>query len=452
MILNNEIQNFMIDCYLLPADQLKISAHNLPLQDHEVDAYVEFARENKISSYLFLQLEKLKADEKLLGQLRQSYEAIKKRNTVRLQTGLPVLLEMQKRGIEVIILKGNAIAHEMYGDIGYKPMNDIDILIKKEDLEKTLEVFKQFSLLSAAPLEEDVKKQSKMSHHAPPFFDKKMDVFFGTHWNIAAPTRGLKIPLDEFWSEKESFQLNGHRCYRLAPIHFLFHLCVHLNAAKTGLREVADLVKVIQYREREIDSNRLIKMARNSGASEEVYEALSLVKSLIQFKLVDEVLVELKKDLQDSVIARISKRTSSRLKILHLRTNYISKIEKTFAFFMMSEDPLEKTVLLGKMWKYYLFVPVETALKLNYEFQDVSLLSKCKAVLIAPAKISRVFIKDLGPFIFIFVTLRHQWVLAKSYSEFILKFFQGKKIKRLKDFAEDLGLTIDEIKELQALD
>lgn len=451
MILNNDIQHFMIDSYLLSAEQLK-GKEKWPEGQEEIQAYVALAAENKISAYLYLQLEKLKADENLLAPLRKTYKGIKERNTRRLEKGLPVLSEMQRRGIEVIILKGNAIAEELYGDIGYKPMNDIDILIKKNDLDKTLAVFHQFALLSAAPLEEDVKKQSKMSHHAPPFFDKKMDVFFGTHWDIAAPTRGLKIPVQDFWKDKEEFRLNGQNFYRLSPLHFVFHLCVHLNAAKTGLREVADIVKVIQHRGDEIRSEKLIQLARKAGAVEEVFEALSLVQGLIHFKLVEDVLAELKQDLSSSVLNRIERRSANRLKILHLRTNYISKIEKTFAFFMMSEDPVEKTFLLGKMWKYFLFVPVETALKLNYEFQEATLLTKVKSVLIAPAKISRVFIKDLGPFIFIFVTLRHQWVLARSYVDFFLKKWQGKKVKRLKDFAADLGLSIEEIKELQALD
>ncbi len=456
-MLNEDKQNFLIDCYLFPAHELEILdilniVDKLPASQDEQNDYLKLCADNKLSAQLYLQLSKLKVEENLLAPLKKSYESIKAKNLKRLSAGLPVLQEMQKRGIEVIILKGNAIAEEIYGDIGYKPMNDIDILIKKSDLEQTLKVFSAFELISAAPLEDDIHKQAQMSHHAPPFFTKNMDAFLGTHWNIAAPTRGLKIPIEDFWSEKEEFLLNGQAFHRLSPLHFLFHLCVHLNAAKTGLREVADIVKILQHRDRDIDVHKLIALSRLSGAQEEVYEALILVQSLLPHTKAKQVSDELKNDLAPSVINRIAKRTSSRIKILHLRTNYISKIEKTFAFFMMSEDPLEKTFLLTKMWRLYLFVPVEAALKLNYEMQETDFLTKVLSVLKAPAKIGRVFIKDLGLFIFLFVTMRHQWVLARSWVEFPLKKIQGKKIKRLEDFARDLGLTLAEIKELEALD
>lgn len=451
MTLNDSIQNFLIDSYLMPVE--KLHSGELPQNREEIEAYLKLAEENKLSAQLYLQLSKLNIqNDALMAPLKTIYERIKKKNEKRLEAGLPVLQEMQNRGIEVIILKGNAIAQEYFGDIGYKPMNDIDFLIRKADIDKTLKVFSDYKLLSAAPLEEDIQKQSKMSHHAPPFFTKNMDVFFGTHWNIAAPTRGLSIPLEEFWKEKEAFQLEGQTFFRLSPLHFLFHLCVHLNAAKTGLREIGDIVKVLQFREKEISPEKLVELAKKAGAQEEVYEAFALVDSVIPFTTVLQTMEELKKELPPSSLDRIGKRTSSRLKILHLRTNYISKIEKTFAFFTMSEDPVEKTLLLGKMWKLYLFVPLDTALRLDYEMQDVSLPVKVLSLLKAPAKISRVFIKDLGLFIFVFVTARHQWVLLKSYGEYFLKKISGKKVKKLEDFARDLGLSMAEIKELQALD
>lgn len=449
--LSDKKENFIVDCYLKNIEDLSQSI-SLPDTPEEIQEFHRLAFENKISAQLYLQLKKLAVNEELIKPLMQSYEKIKQKNIKRLQVGLPVLIEMKKRGIEVIILKGNAIAEELFFDIGYKPMNDIDILIKRDDLDRTLKAFSDFSLLSAAPLEEDIQKQAKMSHHAPPFFDKNMDVFFGTHWDIAAPTRGLKTPVDQFWKNKEEFSLMGEKFFRLCPLHFVFHLCVHLNAAKTGLREVGDIVKVLQKHETSLNAKDLISLSRESKASEEMYEAMSLVYSLIPFEIARVVLAELKNDLTDEALARIAKRVSSRNKILHLRTNYISKIEKTFAFFMMSEDPIEKTFLLSKMWKLYLFVPLDVALKLNYEMENASGFTKMVSLIKAPLKISRVFIKDLGLFIFVFVTLRHQWVLLRSYFEFVSKKIQGKPVKNLNQFALDLGLSLEEIKELQALD
>lgn len=457
MKLSSEKQNFIIDLYLNSLEKLKDKCL-FPESENEIIDFLYLASLNKVGANLYLQIKRLKetfginVSESLFKPLEETYTKIHSKNIRRLEVGLPVLLEMKKRGVEVIILKGNAIAEEIYGDIGYKPMNDIDILIKKVDIEVVYEIFSDFSLLAAASLEEDIKKQEKYSHHAPPFFNRGFDVFFGTHWDIAAPTRGLSIPIEKFWDEKEEFLLMGEKFLRLSPMHFIFHLCVHLSPAKTGLREVGDILKMIEHRQKDLDVKKFIQLSIDSKATEEVFEALSLVNAIGSYPFVKEVLKELEQFQSESVKERVTKRSSPRHKLLHLRTNYVSKIEKTFALFMLTDAPIEKTYLLAKMWRLYLFVPLKEALKLDYEFEDVSLFKKIKSVLIAPLRISQVFIKDLGLFVFIFVTLRHEWVLLTSYGKFIVNFLKGRPTQDLNAYAKKLGLSFNEIKEIQALD
>ncbi|MGZ3788585.1 MAG: nucleotidyltransferase family protein [Bacteriovorax sp.] len=457
MKLSAEKQNFIIDCYLMDPAELATKC-SLPETVVEREDFFTLASQNKIGANLYLQLNRLKGPfgaqipNDLLHPLEETYSKIRSKNVRRLEVGLPILQEMKKRGVEVIVLKGNAIAEEIYQDIGYKPMNDIDILVKKEDMGIVYEVFSHFSLLTAAPLEEDIRKQEKYSHHAPPFFNKGLDVFLGTHWDIAAPTRGLSVPIQKLWDDKEEFLLMGERFFRLSPMHFIFHLCVHLNSAKTGLREVGDIVKMIKHREKELDSKKFIQLCIESKATEEIFEALSLVNSLRPFSFVKEVLEEIGQHLDETVKKRVYKRSHPRHKILHIRTNYVSKIEKTFALFMLTEAPLEKTYLLSKMWRLYLLVPPSEALKLDYEFGDVSLAKKMLAVLKAPLKISQVFINDLGLLIFIVVTMRHQWVLLASYGKYLVNQLKGRPTQDLNAFAKKLGLSFSEIKEIQALD
>jgi hypothetical protein len=456
MKLSAEKQNFLIDLYLKKVSE--VESVQLPEDLIEVNDFLSLAEQNKVGANLYLQLKRLvekevmKLPENLLNGLEETYRKVKAKNIRRLETGLPVLIELKKRGVEVIILKGNAIAEEIYGDIGYKPMNDIDILVKKKDMPIVYEVFASFYLLTAAPLDTDIKKQEKFSHHAPPFFNRSLEVFFGTHWDIAAPTRGLSTPVADFWKNKEEFSLMGETFYRLSPMHFIFHLCIHLSPAKTGLREVADIVKMIEHRQKDLDAKTFVQMVRESKSSEEVYEALTIVNALSEFSFVREVLKELDKKVSESVKEQARKRATPRNKILHIRTNYVSKIEKTFALFSLTESPVEKTFLLAKMWRLYLFVPPSEALRLNYDFQDVSFFKKCWVTLIAPLKVSEVFIKDLGLMIFLIVTARHQWVLLKSYGYFMINKLRGKPVANLESFAQKLGMSFKEIKDIQALD
>lgn len=453
MSLIPEKQDAIIDLYLT-SDVKTIDAKFLPKSEEEQEVFFEIAEHNKTSARLYLQLRDREETEhlKLTERLKEQYLKIRERNVTRLEVGVPILKVLKAQGIEVIILKGNALAEEYFSDIGYKPMNDIDILVKKEDLPKIYDQFLYHDLLTAAPLEEDIKKQEKISHHWPPFFDRKFQVFFGTHWNIAAPTRGLEIPIEDFWKEKEEFTLMGEKFFRLSPAHFILHLCVHLNSAKTGLREVGDLAMLIEKRSNVIDTDQFTQMVVKAGVEKEVYEALTLSQALLKNAFNEKILKNLDPIIEESFKAKVLKRITPRYKFLHLRTSYVSKIEKTFALFMLTEDPKEKTALLAKMWKLYLFVPASEALRLSYDFPRGNALEKLWAQLKAPFKISQVFIQDLGLFIFLFVTARHQWVLFMCYYNFLQKKSRGETVLTLEGYAQELGLSFKEIKEVSALD
>lgn len=443
----------MIDLYLLPAAECEAQSL-LPETDIELAEFLAIAAHNKVGANLYLQLSRFskRPDAALMSALEQTYNGTLARNQRRLVVGLPILREIRSRGVEVIILKGNSIAEELFLDIGYKPMNDIDILVKQTDLDVIHEIFMKNNLLSAAPLEGDIRKQEKYSHHWPPFFDKKLELFLGTHWNIAAPTRGLKIPIDDFWNEKVEFKLMGETFHRLSPKHNLFHLCVHLNSAKTGLREIGDISKLIDGHGSLINVSEFIEMTILAGANSEVFEAISLANELLPHPLCGEILSRLNLLVDESLKRSVFKRMTPRHKLLHIRTNYISKIEKTFALFMLTESPVEKTLLLAKMWKLYLLVPGPEAQRLDYQFPETTLIDQLKASFFAPVKISQVFIKDMGPLIFVIVTLRHQWVLLKSYGTYIRKKIRGEPVHTLESYAAGLGLSFSEIKEISALD
>lgn len=441
-------EEFIHQLYLAEGDELRtggFSGYHL-----DPSELMPLARHNKISPYLYLQLKKIQHP--IAPLLEEDYLKIRSKNLARLQAGIPVLKELRERGVEVIILKGNAIAEEVFGDIGYKPMNDIDILVKQADLDTVYEIFQKHQLASAGALSGDFRKQEKYSHHWPPFFTKDLACFFGTHWNLAAQGRGLDLPLEKFWQDKEEFTLLGEKFFRLSPPHFLLHLCVHLSPVKTGLREVGDIAKWIQHSRSHLSTDSFITLVLQAKAQNDVYEALSLVAALKEDPFVRTVLQELSVVVSDKVKRQSLERCRPSRKILYMRTNYISKIEKTFAFFMMTEAPLEKTLLLAKMWKLYLFVPVLEACRLCHVLPDDDVFAKMFAVLKAPLKISQVFAKDLGTGVFVFVTLRHQWVLLKAYVIYFRKKLLSQPVRNLKSVAAEFGLDMSRLREMAALD
>ncbi len=76
-----------------------------------------------------------------MNKLRTAYHKNLARNMFIYEELKSILEAYNKNGIKVIVLKGAALAKIVYGDIGLRPMGDIDLLFKKEDLpnaEKTI--------------------------------------------------------------------------------------------------------------------------------------------------------------------------------------------------------------------------------------------------------------------------------------------------------------------------
>ena len=445
--MSNHVADFIVETYFKDA---KPAAVATPVHEADFAQFHSMVLHNKVAPYMHTQLKKMQHP--WADSLASEYTKIRTKNIERLQAGLPILKALQARGVDVIILKGNALAEEVFGDIGYKPMNDIDILVRQKDLDVVFAVFQEHHLVSAGALDEDFRKQEKYSHHWPPFFTKNLDCFLGTHWNLAASGRGLNLPVEAFWQDKEQFLLQGQPFYRLEPHHFLLHLCVHLSPVKTGLREIGDINKFVAHRLRDLDATKFLQIVREAKAEACVYEALTLAKALSSQNFFSDVLKELALVIAEKTKHRVQKRAHPRRKILLMRTSYISKIEKAFALFMLTESPLEKTFLLGKMWKHFLLVPMDEACRLGGVMPEANIVRKMLAVVQAPLKISQVFAQDLGTFVFIFVTIRHEYVLLASLGNYLVKKAKGLPIKDLKSVAKMLGLDMARIKEISALD
>jgi hypothetical protein len=57
-------------------------------------------------------------------------------NTLRYDELSKILIAFNDAGIDVIVLKGAFLAETVYKNIGLRPMSDLDLLIKKGDLQK----------------------------------------------------------------------------------------------------------------------------------------------------------------------------------------------------------------------------------------------------------------------------------------------------------------------------
>jgi hypothetical protein len=88
----------------------------------------------------------------ILVELKERYRASLKRNMILMDELKKVTDELTKNDIKAIVMKGAYLADNVYDNIACRPMGDIDILIRNNDMKKSETIFKYLNFKS---MEED---------------------------------------------------------------------------------------------------------------------------------------------------------------------------------------------------------------------------------------------------------------------------------------------------------
>jgi hypothetical protein len=190
------------------------------------------------------------------------------------QALLEVLSAYAAAGIETLILKGAALAHLVYPEPGLRPMNDIDILVRRSDARQAQAILNQLGF------------EAPQEHIKTPLPDKHMAITsrrvqgyavkFEVHHNLFA--RGRHFPSTTFADLIDTavpFQIGDTTAFTLGYEEMVWHQYRHAFGRPRldqpfRLIWVADMVSLV---ERFVDRIDWDKMARRYPA---VFNSLPL--------------------------------------------------------------------------------------------------------------------------------------------------------------------------------
>lgn len=137
--------------------------------------------------------------------------------------------------IPVIVLKGAFLGSAIYGNIGLRPCQDIDLLVPRSAVG---EVHRACLDLGYASERDPVLDPSRLEQS--PYRNSLMyrreeaghSLFLHLHWHLVNASYPLDvyarfIDLDAIWSEARPWSLDGVPVKVLSPAHFLLHLAEH---------------------------------------------------------------------------------------------------------------------------------------------------------------------------------------------------------------------------------
>ncbi|MDU8927360.1 nucleotidyltransferase family protein [Alisedimentitalea sp. MJ-SS2] len=136
------------------------------------------------------------------------------------------LLEaMSARGLRVLVLKGTALAYDLYDEPASRARWDSDLLIDPEELAVARDVLNAqgFGQPVGMNLSDDLKSQEEWTKHVG-----ETTHSIDLHWSImnARALRGI-VPFDDLWGEAQLLEALSPHARRMSRVDALIFACLH---------------------------------------------------------------------------------------------------------------------------------------------------------------------------------------------------------------------------------
>lgn len=222
--------------------------------------------------------EKSRVPEAVMDKLKMAYLGNVARNMYFYSELERILRVFNENGIEVMMLKGAALAGTVYGDIGLRAMGDIDLLVKKECLSRVKEMMPELNY--EIPDHSNPEEWYSANHfHLPPYIHKEKRIVVEIHWNVAGDSLGIDV--DRWWGRARKIRQGDAWVLIPSPEDMILHLCVslyHGSYNKTALKGLCDIIHAISHFLKETDWKLFREAVDQSGIARPVYSILFLVR------------------------------------------------------------------------------------------------------------------------------------------------------------------------------
>ncbi len=254
------------------------SSSPLP-EAQDLPALKELALRNGLLPLLYVQLLNGSANE--TGHVRKFLQDVKPyfmRSAVISLKQEALEKEVQslfrKEDLPVIVIKGNALARDIYNDRNCRLSEDVDILVKRSD------VFRAAGILADAGYsgEPDVPLEYRyLSIHHAIFYKAQGSTPLELHWLFGVPSY-FELTSEEIWDE---VVCDDRGDYRLPPeLQIVLLLVHHHSHSFRELKTLIDIVWTLWRYEAAIDWHLFVSRLEKAGLIKTAQITLSQISSL----------------------------------------------------------------------------------------------------------------------------------------------------------------------------
>ena len=222
----------------------------------------------------------------ITNKLQQNYFASSSQYLKRAHDIKSVLLEFNKENIDVIPLKGVYLADKYYKNPVTRTMCDIDLLVKKEDVRKSLEILNKIGFKSSKEYDYDFWLNNQK--HIPAYYSKN-NISIELHATLLPEGRyslkNVNIDLDNIWSSCAETCLCKQKSFRMSTENLILHLCIHIaeDKFKQKILQLLDIYQIIQNEN--INWQRLVSKSKEWNAEKILYSTLVALNKLFDLEV-----------------------------------------------------------------------------------------------------------------------------------------------------------------------
>lgn len=215
------------------------------LRESEWAALFELAAEQRVSTLLLDRLAPGAAAQRKFDELTRECRRITARNLGIQHTLTTVLASLEAAGVATVLLKGAHLCRGVYRHAGLREMNDLDLLIRPDDVIRASGVLHALGYAFMTPFTPTAEFIG--GHHVPRML-KPGAAPVELHVAITPPTAQLRLDIEDLWRRAVPVE-TGSRHFVLSPEDLVLHICVHAaytHSAEFGLRPLCDIQQIVR--------------------------------------------------------------------------------------------------------------------------------------------------------------------------------------------------------------
>jgi hypothetical protein len=209
---------------------------------------------------------------------------------------------LRERGIETVPLKGPAIASEIYSDLGLRPFSDIDLLVRREQIQQAESAVSELGYAPEFSIPAHLR-EGWLAQQCELTFRRSGTIRLELHWDISPLYFALETGVEEFWNRVSTVRVGDASLPNLSPADLLFTLIVH--GTRHAWSRVMWAVDVAEFLQRgpAIDWERFWQNAASRGAARMMATGLCLVQRAFGVSLPRDLASQLRGDALAATLA-----------------------------------------------------------------------------------------------------------------------------------------------------